>query len=595
MKFCDESWRVLGSAITDNKFSMANFQSRDSESGARLVLFLPRGIGKSARHFCTPLRLSLLANLLAAVLAGCWRPPSRVETGDRDQVLHWGNLSEPQDIDPHTVSGVSEQHIIDSLYEGLLMSDPHDLHPVPGVAEKWDVSEDGRIYTFHLRPNAKWSNGERVTARDFVRSFKRILAPTLGSEYAYMLHVAKNAEDYNKGKITDFNKVGFQAVDDGTLRVELNSPTPYFLSLLSHYSWFPVPVSVVEKYGPADERGNTWTKPGHFVGNGPFQLAEWKVNSVLVVRKSPTYWDADKVKLAEIRFYAIDNLDGQERAFRAGQLHLTYDVPLPKVDGYVRDHPELLFLAPYLGTYFYRINTTRPVLNDKRVRRALSMAVDRAGIAHQIMRAGEEPAYCLTPPNTAGYTSTSSIPYDVPAARKLLAEAGFPDGKGFPQFDILFNTLEMHKSIAEAVQQMWKKNLNIDVRLANQEWKVYIDSQRLMKYDFARYGWIGDYVDPNSFLDMFLTGGGNNETGWSNAEYDHWVHEAGKSADMKNRYECFQKAEAILMDESPFIPIYQYTRSYCLSPSVRGWYPNLLDVHPHKYIYLEPPDGSKKK
>jgi oligopeptide transport system substrate-binding protein len=407
-----------------------------------------------------------------------------------------------------------------------------------------------------------------------------------------MLFVTKNAEEYNKGTITNFDQVGFKALDEGTLRVELRASTPYFLGLLNHYSWYPVPISVVEKYGPVEERGNSWTKPGNFVGNGPFVLDKWKVNSVLTVRKSPTYWDAAKVRLSEIRFYAIDSLDSEERAFRAGQLHLTYDLPLPKIDGYRNGHSKSLFLAPYLGTYFYRVNTTKPALKDRRVRRALSMAVDREGIARGVMRAGEEPAFGFTPPDTAGYTSTARIPYDVEAARKLLAEAGFPDGKGFPEFDILFNTLESHKTIAEAIQQMWKKNLNINVRLANQEWKVYIDTMRELKYDVARYGWIGDYVDPNSFLDMFVTGGGNNQTGWSNPEYDHWVREAGKTGDMKKRFEYFQKAEAILLDESPIIPIYQYTRSYLLSPSVKGWEPNLLDVHPHKYIYLEAPAGA---
>ncbi len=543
---------------------------------------------KGNRRLLRRIGVILSAAILLAA-AGCGRPPTRVETGDRDQVLHWGNLGEPQDIDPQTVTGVAEQHIIDSLFEGLVMEDPRDLHPVPGVAETWDVSEDGKIYTFHLRPNAKWSNGERLTAGDFVRSYKRMLSPTLASEYAYMLYVTKNAEDYNKGVITNFNQVGFTAVDEATLRVELRSPTPYFLSILSHYSWYPVPVGIIEKYGPADERGNNWTKPGHFVGNGPFNLVSWKINSVLVTRKSPTYWDAARVRLSEVRYYAVESLDAEERGFRAGQLHLTYEVPLPKVDAYKRDHPDLMFLAPYLGTYFYRINTTRPALTDKRVRRALSMAVDREAIAHQIMRSGEKGAYCLTPPDTAGYTSQSKIPYDVEAARKLLAEAGFPDGRGFPDFEILFNTLESHKAIAEAVQEMWKKNLNINVRLANQEWKVYIDSQREMHYDFARFGWVGDYVDPNSFLDMFLTGGGNNQTGWGNPEYDRWVREAGRTADMKKRFESFQKAEAILMEESPFIPIYQYTRSYLLSPSVRGWYPNLLDEHPIKHVYLAPP------
>jgi oligopeptide transport system substrate-binding protein len=532
--------------------------------------------------------ISLLAVLLLCVTAGCGRPPSRVATGDRDQVLHWGNLGEPQDLDPQIVSGVSEEHIIDSLFEGLVMGDPHDLSPIPGVAETWDVSPDQKTYTFHLRKDARWSDGAQITSRDFIESYKRMLAPTLGSEYSYMLYVVKNAEAYEKKAITNFNEVGFAALDELTLRVELNAPTPYFLTMLKHYSWFPVPIHVVARYGPVYERGNNWTKPGRLVSNGPFKLAQWKINSVVEVDRNPAYWDASQVNLNEIRYYPIESLDGEERAFRAGQLHLIYDLPLPKIDGYKRDNPKTLFLAPYLGTYFYRINTTRPVLNDKRVRRALSMAVDRESIAHDIMRAGEKAAYSLTPPDTAGYTCRSGIPYDIPAARKLLAEAGFPDGHGFPEFEILFNTLESHKAIAEALQQMWKKNLNLNFRLVNQEWKVYMDTQRELKYDLARYGWIGDYIDPNSFLDMFLTGGGNNETGWSNPDYDRWIHKAGQTADREKRYECFQKAEAILLDESPFIPIYQYTRSYVISTSVKGWYPNLLDIHPQKFVYLSP-------
>src|SRR6266511_220898 len=530
-------------------------------------------------------RVALVALL---TLAGCGRPETRVSRGDQEQILHRGNGAEPQDVDPQTVTGVPEDHIIVALFEGLVSEDPSDLHPVPGVAERWDISEDGRRYTFHLRQNAKWSNGAQVTAHDFVRSYQRMLMPTLAAEYAYMLYVAKNAEAYNKGRLKDFSQVGFKALDDSTLQVQLNGPTPYFLSLLNHYSWFPVPVRTIEKHGPIDQRGNRWTRPENFVGNGPFVLTKWKVNDVLTVRKSQTYWDAEKVKLKEIRFYPIESLDTEERAFRAGQLHVTYEAPLSKIDGYKQNRRALLRIDPYLGTYIYRLNITKTPLNDKRVRRALALAVDRVAIATKIRRAGEIPAYCFTPPGTAGYTSTARIPYDVEQARKLLAQAGYPYGNGFPRLTIMFNTLESHRAIAEAVQQMWKQNLNIEVELENQEWKVYIDNQRTLNYEVGRYAWIGDYVDPNSFLDMFLSGGGNNQTGWSNKEYDRLLAEAGQTGDPQQRYELFQQAEAILLDEAPLIPVYHYTHPYLLQPAVQGWFPTLLDHHPYKCVYLDP-------
>jgi len=533
--------------------------------------------------------------MLAAVIAGatlfqsgCTPPPTRTGYGDREQILFRGNGAEPQDLDPQIVTGVPEEHIIVALLEGLVSEDPRDLHPVPGVAESWDVTADARTYTFHLRENAKWSNGARVTASDFVRSYRRMLTPTLAAEYAYMLYVVVNAEEFNKGQIADFTQVGFKALDDFTLQVRLKGPTPYFLSLLNHYSWFPVPVSVIERCGPLDQRGNRWTRPENFVGNGPFVLAKWKINDVLVARKSPTYWDADAVKLKEIRFYPIESLDTEERAFRSGQLHVTYEAPLSKIDAYKRNQPELLRIDPYLGTYIYRFNTTKPPLNDKRVRRALAMTVDRVAIASRIRRAGEIPACSFTPPNTAGYTCRARLPYDLEQARRLLAEAGYPDGRGFPTLNLMFNTLESHRAVAEAVQQMWKKNLNIDVELENQEWKVYIDNQRTLNYEVGRYAWIGDYVDPNSFLDMFLSGGGNNQTGWSNKEYDRLLAEAGQTGDPQQRYELFQQAEAILLDEAPLIPVYHYTHPYLLQPAVQGWFPTLLDHHPYKCVYLDP-------
>jgi oligopeptide transport system substrate-binding protein len=533
-------------------------------------------------------RLCYVLCLLALILhAGCGRRETRVEFGNREQVLYKGNGTEPAELDPQIVTGVTEHHTIMALLEGLVTEDPVDLHPVPGVAERWDISADGRIYTFHLRKDAKWSNGDPVTAQDFLESYKRILTGSLASEYAYMHFVVTNAEAYNQGKITDFSQVGYKALDDHTFQITLTEATPYFLSLMNHSSWFPVHLPTLRKYGKPYERGNKWTRPGHYVGNGPFVLHDWKVNTVVVAKKSPTYWDRARVRLNEIRFFPIDSADTEERAFRSGQLHITETIPLSKIEVYKRKQPELIHIEPYLGIYFYRINVTKPPLNDKRVRQALVASIDREAIVEKITRGGQLPAYHFTPPGTAGYQSRTRITHDLARAKKLLAEAGYPEGRGFPKVELLFNTSEAHRSIAEAIQQMWKVNLGIDVQLVNQEWKVYLDSQHTLNYQLCRAAWIADYVDPNSFLDMWLTGGGNNDTGWSNAEYDRLIAQAARESNPERRSEIFQRAEALLLDELPLIPIYFYTRVGLRRPEVKGYYPNILDNHPYKYIYLE--------
>lgn len=518
---------------------------------------------------------------------GCGNRTSQVEQGIEEQILHLGNGTEPQGIDPHVVTGVPEHNIISALLEGLVSEDPQTLEPVPGVAERWEASEDARVYTFYLRSNAKWSNGEPVTAQDFVQSYERILSPQIGSKYSYMLYVMENAEAFNTGKLTDFSQVGCKALDDRTLQITLTHPTGYFLSLLNHYSWFPVHIPTIKKHGGVTDRSNQWTRPGNFVGNGPFVLKEWQVNQLLSVAKSPTYWDADKVRLNGIRFYPIEREDTEERAFRAGQLHVTYIIPRSKIPVYKRENPELLRIDPYLGVYFYRFNVTRKPLNDPRVRRALSLAIDRESLTKNVTQAGEIPAYHFTPPDTAGYHAKATIEGNVEEAKRLLAEAGYPDGQGFPTLDLLYNTQEAHRMIAEAIQQMWRKNLNINIGIVNQEWKVYLDTTQDLHYDISRAGWIGDYVDPNSFLDMWITGGGNNYTGFSNPEYDRLLAEAARSPDRDKRYELFQQAEAILMQELPIMPIYFYTSPYLIHPSVRGWYPTILNHHPYKYVYLE--------
>jgi len=530
-----------------------------------------------------------LAALLLLSFPACSKRQTRVEAGDREQILHRANGAEPEDLDPHIIAGVGEHNILRALLEGLVAEDPIDLHPVPGVAESWDISPDGKVYTFHLRKEARWSTGDPVIASDFVRSYQRGLSPLMVNQYAYMLFVVKNAEAFNKGELKNFDEVGFKALDDSTLQITLNNPTSYFLSLLNHHSWFPLHIPTIEKHGKVFELGNRWTRPGNFVGNGPFVLKEWKVNRVIAVKKNPLYWDAKTVRLNEIRFYPIESLDTEERAFRSGQVHRTDKLPLPKVEYYKQNHPELLMRAPYLGTYFYVINTRKPPFNDKRVRQALALSIDREIITKNVTRGGEMPAYAFTPPNTAGYTSETQIKPDLAKAKKLLTEAGFPDGRGFPKFEILYNTLESHKTIAETIQQMWKNNLNIDVGLRNEEWKVYLNTKKAGgNYDLSRYGWIGDYPDPNTFLDMWITDGGNNDAGWSNLEYDKLISDAAKAIDPKERFTLFQRAEAILLDEMPILPVYYYVSIYLLSPSVKNWNPTILDHQPYKYVYLEP-------
>ena len=533
----------------------------------------------------------LTACVVVLLAGGCGKRETLTAIGDRTQELRLNNEGEPPSLDPAVATGTIEHAIMCSLYEGLVTPDAKDLSLHPGAAEKWEISPDGKVYTFHLRKNGRWSNGQPVTARDFVASYHRMLLPSMASQYSYMLYPVKNAEAFNLGKISDFSQVGLKALDDYTLEVTLHSPAPYLLSMMIHDSWFPVPVAVIEKHGAIDDRNNPWTRPVSFVGNGPFMLKEWRINSHILVEKSPTYWDAQHVRLNKIYFDPTESADTAERMFRSGQLHSDPQAPPSKVAYYRKYKPNLIHVYPLLGTYFYKINVTRPPLNDKRVREALAMAIDRHAIAETITRAGEEPAYCLTPPNTAGYTCRGKITEDVAAARRLLTEAGYPDGKNFPTVEVLFNTLQSHKAIAEAFQAMWKKNLNINIVLHNEEWKVYLDSMRRTNYDIGRFGWNGDYVDPSTFLDLFATDSGNNETGWSNAEYDRLVRVASNTGDRAARYDAYQKAEAILLDEMPIIPVYFYTRPRLIRPSVRGWYPNVIDQYDFKSIYLVPQDN----
>jgi len=531
-----------------------------------------------------------LISMLVLVFSGCDLGPTNVESGNQAQVLHLGNGTEPQDLDPHIVTGVTEHNIISSLLEGLVSENPETLAPVPGMADSWAVSADGLTYTFFIRDNAFWSNGDPVTADDFVWSWQRLLSPALAAEYAYQLYPVKNARAFNKGTLIEFSQVGVTALDARTLEVVLENPTPYFLSLLAHYSTYAVHPQTILKYGAMDERGTKWTRPGNFVGNGPFQLKSWRLNYLIEVEKNPGYWDAETVRLSAIRFYPIDNAQTEERMFRTGAIHATSTTPSDKISVYQSEFPDRISISPYLGTYFYRFNVSRPPLDDARVRKALSMAIDRQAIVDAVTKGGQLPAYSFTPPDTQGYfPPPSPISYDIHQAKQLLTDAGFKDGAGFPELELLYNTSEGHRRIAEAIQQMWKTSLGINIRLVNTDWKVYLSRTNKLDYDISRAGWIGDYPDPNTFLDMMVSEGGNNRTGWHNSAYDQLIAEAASETDQQARYHTFQRAEQILDEEAPLLPIYTYTRVALRVPSVANWFANILDHHPYKYVYLRHP------
>ncbi len=534
---------------------------------------------------------NLLAGLLLALaFTGCSGGESNVARGNREGVLHYGNGAEPQGLDPHVVTGVPEHHVISALFEGLATKNPYTLEPEPGVAERWQISDDGLTVTFFINPRARWSNGDAITAHDYVWSWQRALNPAMGNQYAYMLYPVKNAEAFATGKLDDFARVGVQALDDLTLQVTLNAPTPYFIQLMDHYSTFAVHRPTVEKFGGAATRFTRWTRVGNIVGNGPFNLTEWLLNRRITVRKSETYWDRDNVKLNGVVFYPTENIPTEERMFRVGQLHYTEVVPLDKIPVY-RAMPDSPFRnAPYLGTYYFLVNTKRAPLDDVRVRKALSMAVDREKLARTVLHGSGVPAYAITPPGTLGYQPPRLFGHDVAAAQQLLAEAGYPGGEGFPGAEVVYNTSEDHRKVAVALQQMWKDALGIDITLTNQEWKVYLTTVDEMDFDLARRGWIGDYVDPNNFLDLFICGGGNNSTGFCNARFDDMIlREAPRAPNREARFAIFREAETLLVEEMPFIPIYTYTSKHLVHPSVRGMPANLMDHTNFKYVYLEEP------
>ncbi|MGI8980331.1 MAG: peptide ABC transporter substrate-binding protein [Pirellulaceae bacterium] len=624
--------------------------------------------------------------------------------------LSFNNGDEVKTVDPAKATGQPEHRILTALFEGLLQNipDPAGKQPdgntpiiqAPAVAERYELSADGRTYTFHIRKGAQWSDGTPLTAEDFVWSWRRLLHPETASEYAYQLNYVVGAEAYNssqlkpgdrvevelndrpfkdsddrtfprgtmlrgillktikppepqiaketpekkkreimaqwrekwahlveikpeetgKGgtRLVQWDKPGKQAVfsqnpappeiesseeivkckyvlvdfestvaikspDSLTLVVKLVNPTPFFKELVAFYPLFPVNRACVEKYGSPG-----WTKPGRIVSNGPFLLHTRRIRDRIRLAKNPNYWNAEQVRLNTVDAYPVKSETTCLNMYLSGQLDWGYPVPsvvIPDLKG----RPDYIS-APMFTTYFYRCNVNRPPLNIVLVRRALNLAINKREIVESVTRAGQLPATSFVPPGMPGYPQPQAdIDYerDVIKARRLLSEAGFPDGKGFPKIQVLFNTQETHRTIAEVVQSNWKNNLGIDVELRNLEWKVFLSSLTKKDYQVARSAWVADYSDPNTFLDMFVTDGPNNQTGWSNAEYDRLIREAAKEADEQERIAMLRQAEEILLTEQPILPIYSYVSNNLVKPYVKGFSANVRDDHPLHLLWID--------
>lgn len=513
--------------------------------------------------------------------------------GTNAEVFTFAVAGDPQTLDPSRMSGAPEGRIAFNIFEGLMMpgpttedlDDPSDV-VVPGVAHSFDVSEDGRTYTFHLRDDARWSNGEPVTARDFERSWQRVLTPDFPGDYVQLLWIFENGEAYSKGEIDDWSQVGVNVIDDTTLEVTLTHPTPYFPELVAFYTFFPVPVDVIE------EHDTRWTRPENIISNGPYILSDYRAQRDLRLQKNEHYWDADNVAIDEARIRIIEDTNAVVNAYRTGDLHWTgTNLPVAQITGLL-SHPDYV-REPLLGVYYYRFNVSdgEAPTADNRVRRALAMAIDRESLVEETMNNLFAVADGFVPP-MAGWESDGEVgDYNPAQARELLAEAGFPGGEGFPRVELLYNSDENHQLIAEAVQDMWSRNLGISISLVNKEWRTYLQDVSTLNYEIARAGWIGDYNDPMTFLDLWETDNGNNNTGWSDEEYDSLIQRARAEVDEDRRMEHLQAAEAILLERGPVVPIYYYTNNILVSRHIEGFEPHNRDIHLLRYMSL--PDNGE--
>jgi len=532
--------------------------------------------------------LGCLATTILAV--GC-RPPATGSFGTvtpqhGPEEIWINNSTEPEWLDPGKCSDSSGGEIIWNTFAGLVQAHPATLEPMPEIATHWEISPDGRTYTFHLRPSL-WSDGRPLTAHDFVSSFRRLVDPATASKYATNGHIFRGGAAISRGE-ADPESLGVRAVDDLVLEVELEDPLPYFLNFLTFYSFMPIPRHLLEDL---DRRGidpDLWTRPEHVVCNGPYRMTEWKFRQRMSFEKNPRYWDAAHVGLDRVRVAMVESATTALTLYAAGEFDWPGSntaLPAEFMD-YLADFDDL-HRHPYLAVYFYWINTTRPPLDDPLLRRALALAIDREALVAHVTRGGQTPSADLVPDTLAGYQGLGRPLFDPREARRLLAEAGYARGADVPQMTLTYNTSEGHKQVAEAIQQMWKQELGIAVTLENLEWKVFLQAAEQTDFQICRMGWTGDYADPFTFLELLTSDCGNNHSNWKNPAYDRLLREANREPDPAARLGKLRAAEALAMEEQPLIPLYVYSRAQLIKPYVRGIWGNHQDRHPWKYLSID--------
>jgi len=553
-----------------------------------------------------PFRSAVCVAWLVTVLAGCGpsdspspappdnrpRPVELVLVDERPdaafladvQVLRRGNGEEPQTLDPHRSEGTPASHVLRDLFEGLTTETP-DGSIIPGAAARWNISRDAKTYTFYLRRDAVWSNGDPITAADFVYSLRRSADPATASNTASMLLPIKHAGEVIAGELPP-DALGVSMLDDFTLQIELKDPTPYFLGLLNHSSTYPVHRASVEEFG------DRFSRPGNLVSNGAFVLVEWNVRSSLVLERNPRYHDAASVLLDQVVYLPIEDLSSEVKHFRAGELDWTYEVPNNQFKWLQKNYPEALVVSPWLGSYFFGFNLTRePFMESPALRQALVLAIDRVVLTEKVTQYGEQPSFALVPPGIedyqpavpdyAGWTQEERNA----EAMRLYQQAGYSADRPL-KVEIRYNTSENHKKIALAVASMWKQVLGVTATLVNEEWKVFLQNrEQKVVTEVFRAGWISDYNDPYSFLEMFRTGDGRNDYGYSNRSFDALLEEIARERIPARRGRLMVEAERLLLEDHPIIPVYTYVTKRLVDPHIRGWKDNVMDHHYSRYMY----------
>ncbi len=573
------------------------------------MLVSPNAPGTSPGAFCVFGRGwgRMIAGLLLLSWIGCTRVP------EADVVLH--NTSEPETIDPHILTGQPDGRIAAALFEGLTRFDPQTGRGIPGLAERWDISPDAKTYTFHLRPGLTFSTGEPITADDVVWSWNRAVAPETAADYVNFYFYVVNGKAIANSTNTPAQRppLGIRALDARTVEVRLVNPTPFFLDLCAMRIMAVVPRFAIER------DGDQWVRHDPIPCSGPYQLVRWRPNAGIRLKRNPRYWDVENVRSETIDVLSGDSPSAALNLFLTGRIDFLVDKTVlpPELADTLKQRPEF-HPFNYLGNYFVRFNCTRKPLDDARVRRAMSLVIDKRRLVERITRMGERPADALVPPGTDGYDGArglgrnaldartpqafeAAMATNIVEAQRLLAEAGFPGGRGFPRLSYMFNAgggggARMHEQMGVEMQAMFRKHLGIEIDMRPMEYKTYLTDMSHLNYDLIRSSWVGDYNDPTTFLDLFLSDSGNNRTGWKNARYDSLIEHAASTRDPAERFQLLREAETLLVrDEAPILPLHYYVGMFAYDPEILGGvYPNMTDEHPFSAIYRKKKRGGTK-